>query len=232
MNNATFKTRLALNAGNLPSSHPMFPYLQNYINDGIREMITRASARFPNFQLFSELRDIEWIDVTIVDQDYLVLPSDGFAIQRAFSLDSPTAPTIANAGWHLLTYLEPQEFDQLVKSTTSLAWPTLWTQREGRIYLNQTPRTSWTTYMKIDGVQDEPDMVNAGDVPRTNIRWHPAILDLASHLLLTDMGWPDAQRFLDAADEKIGNVGASVMGTRRLNTRRSIRMAGMPRRSY
>jgi hypothetical protein len=231
MNNATFKARLALNAGNLQPSDPRYANLQAYVSDGIRFTITRACAKFPNYELFPELRDIEWIDVTIADQDYLPLPSDHFAVQRAFSADQSTNPVIANESWRLLTYVEPQDFDQLVKGTTQLAWPTLYTLRENRIYFNQTPRTGWTTYVKIDGVEDEPDMVNPTDVPRTNIRWHPAILDSATHLLLTDMGWPDADRFIAAADEKIGDVVASSMGLRRANTRKTLRMSGMPRRS-
>lgn len=227
MNFGTIKTRLALNAGNLQSSHPQYAYLNNYANDGLRLMISRASAKFPNYQLFPEHKDVEWTDVTVADQNYLSLPSDHIAIQRAFSLDSSTAPNMSNAGWRLLSYVDPKAFDQLSKPTTDLQYPAVYTVREGRIYFHPTPRATKTTYVKIDGIEDEPDMSSSSDTPRTNIRWHPAWLDFASYLLLTDMGWDDdAKRFLAAGDEKIAIVGASMVGLRLANINKRIRIVG------
>lgn len=179
--------------------------------------------------MFPEHRDVEWYDVTIANQNYLSLPTDQIAAQRAYSLDSSTAPNLNNADWRELTYIEPREFDQLEKPTTQSAYPSSFTLREGRIYVHPTPRTSYTTYIKVDGIQDEPDMSASGDTPRTHARWHPAILDLATYMLLTDMGRDDADRFLKAADEKIAMVGGSLVGLRRATTQRVVRIAGAPR---
>lgn len=230
MNNQTLKARLLLNAGNLQSSHPQYTYAQNFINDGIRLMVTMASAKFPNLSLFPEYTDTEWTDVTVADQNYLAVPTDMFAPQRVFSSDSSTSPTLANTGWRLLVWLDPQAFDQLPKPTTQLAYPSLWTAREGRIYLHPTPRTTKTTYIKVDGIEDEPDMSGNTDTPRANVRWHPAILDCASHLIWNDLGdYERATQYFDAAEKKVGLVGAAMAGMRRAMVNKSITVAGMPR---
>ena len=230
MNFTTLKARVQLNAGNMQSTHPLATYVPNYVNDGTRMVIMRASMKFPNFELFPEHKDVEWTDVTVADQDYLTLPTDQIAIRSCFSSDSSTAPNLNNTGWRLLTYMEPEAFDQLGRPTTQIAYPTNWTLRENRVYLYPTPRATKTAYVKLDGIQDEPDMSAGTDTPRTHIRWHPAILDFASHLLLNDMGWvEDAKRFKDSADDKINTIGGSMMGLRRANVKRAVRISGAPR---
>ncbi len=230
MNFGTFKTRLALNAGNLPTTHPFYTYLGAIVNDSLRGFILRASAKYPNFQLFAEHKDIEWTDVTVADQMYLTQPTDQIVPQRVYSLDSSTAPTMANSQWRLVGYIEPEGFDQLNKSTTNLAYPTQWMAREGRIYLYPTPRTTKTTYIKVDGIQDEPDMSIATDTPRTNVRWHPAILDYASSVLCTQLGWDDdAQRFLKSCDDKLVTVGGAMVDLRRGLLKKTVQIKGAPR---
>ena len=230
MNFGTVKTRMLLAGGNLQSGHPVYTYANNLVNDGLRFMIMRASQKYPNFQLFPEHVDTEWTDVTVADQNYLALPSDSIAIQRVFSLDSSSAPNLNNANWRVVSFIEPQAFDQLTKPTTQQNYPFQYTIREKRIYLWPTPRTGYTTYVKIDGIQDEPDMSSSSDTPRTDARWHPAWLDCASHLLCNDLGYADdATRFLASADLKIEAIGASMIGLRRANIKQNVRVIGTPK---
>lgn len=227
---ATFKTRLALIANNMPSSDPHYSYLGAHVNAAVKLLPLRASTRFPNYQLFPEHKDIEWTDITIVDQNYLALPTDQIAVQRAYSLDSSTSPNLNNSDWRELAYVTPREFDQYEKPTTQTGYPSVFTLREGRIYVHPTPRTDWTTYLKIDGIQDEPDMSADGDSPRTHSRWTPAILKLSAYFLFDDLRMhEEAERNLKAADEQIGTIGASLIGLRNGNLHRVMRVAGTPR---
>ncbi len=230
MNFGNFKTRGAKNAGNMQTTHPYYTDIGDIVNASLRLFIMRASAKFPNHQLFPELKDIEWTDVTVANQMYLTQPTDQLIPQRVYSFDSATAPTMANAQWRLLGFIEPEGYDQLSKSTTDLAYPSQWTSREGRIYLHPVPRTTKTTYIKVDGIQDEPDMSIATDTPRTNVRWHPAILDYASSMLLTNLGWDDdAARFLKSCDDKLVTVGGAMIDLRRSLLKKTIRITGAPR---
>jgi hypothetical protein len=226
------KTRLALVANNMQTSDPFYAYLDDHINQALRLLPLRASRLFPNYSLFPEHKDIEWTDVTVVDTNYLALPSDQIVIQRAYSLDSSSAPNLNNADWRELTWVSPKEFDQYEKPTTQEAYPSVFTLREGRIYFHPTPRTGYTTYVKIDGIQDEPELSADGDTPRMHSRWHPAILQLAAYFLFDDMGWAEqADRKLKAADEQISTIAASLVGLRHANTHRVMRVAGTPRGS-
>ena len=230
MNNTTIQARVALNAGNMPTVHPLYTYIQQYVNDGIRLMVAQSSVRFPNFDMFPEYKDVEWTDITIADQAYLLLPNDQLIPQRVFSSDSSTAPNLNNTAWRVVIPATPQEYDQWNKDTTNIAWPSNYMVREGRLYLWPTPRTGKTTYIKIDGVQDEPDMSAPGSSPRCAARWHPAIIDFASHLICNDLGWDaEAQKFFQAGDAKVQLFGASFVGGRRANIRRAIRIKGAPR---
>jgi len=230
MNLGTFTARLALNVGNIRSTDPWYPYLDQYANDALRLMLLRASEKFPNFQLFPEHKDVEWIDITVADQAYLTLPSDAFTIMRVFSADSAAVPNTNDTNWRVVTWIDPKGIDQQTKPTTQLDYPSNYTQREGRVYLYPTPRATKTTYVKIDGIQDEVNMSSPTDTPRTHERWHPAWLDYGCFMLANDRGMTeDAQRFLGACDAKIKDIGTSLMGMRRANTRRTIRVAGMPR---
>lgn len=231
MNFSTLKTRLLLNAGNMQSTHPLASYAGQYVNDGNRFMVARASRNYPNYQLFPEHSDYYWTpSVTVADTNTVALPSDSLVVQRVYSADSSTLPNLNNQQWRLLSYSDPEDFDQMSRPTTMTSYPVLWTQRKGNIELWPTPRTGKTTYIKMDGIDDEPDMTNATDVPRVNARWHPAIIDCASHLICNDMGWvEDAQRFLDAADQKIAMVGASLVGLRAANFKRCAYVSGAPR---
>lgn len=231
MNYSILKTRLALNAGNMASTHPYYSFVGNYINDSVRLFIMRASAKWPNFQLFPEHKDVEWTSTSTTTQDVatLAIPSDSIVPQRVFSLDSSTAPNLNNSNWRLLSYLEPEAYDQLNKSTANIAYPSNWTVREGSIYFYPTPRATKLTYVKVDGIEDEPDMVNGTDAPRTNVRWHPAILDFATYLLLRDIGWDeDAQSALAACDDKIATVGGAMADLRRANLKKAITIKGAP----
>lgn len=232
MNLSTFKTRLLLNAKNLKSSHPFVSNTNggaDYINAGQKFFILRAAQRYPNYELFPEHKDTEWVDVTIADQNYMTLPSDGVVWYRFFSADSSSNPNLSNTNWREVGYIEPRAFDLLAKPTTDLSFPFQWTLREGRVYMNPTPRTNKTTYVKLDGIQDEVDLVNATDTPRTNVRWHEAILACGSYLLLTDLGWhDDAAKQLEKADQII-QTAPSLMGLRRQNMRRTMKVQGAPR---
>lgn len=227
MNFLQFKTLVALNADNLKTSHPRYSLLGDYVNDGVRMFIMRASLKFPNLQIFPEHKDIEWDDVTVANQRYLPLPSDQFAIQRVFSADSASV-AFADATWRPLSYISPKGIDQLPKSTTNVQYPTLYTQREGNIEFFPIPRTGKTTRIKIDGIGDEPIMTADLDVPRTHFRWHRAIACEASALLLNDMGMPDdAKRHLDEVDQILSTVGATILGMRRVQIHRKVHVRGI-----
>lgn len=229
---STFKTRLRYNCGNIPTTHELVTGTNgggDFINEALRYMLLRASQRYPNFELFPEHKDVEWTDITIIDQNYLALPNDQIAIQRVSVLESATVPNLNNSDWRPLSYIEPVAFDQLEKPTTTLQYPALFTLREGRVYVHPTPRTTKTTYIKLDGIQDEVDLTAAGDSPRTHSRWHPAILDIATHLMKNALNHSDADQWLDKADEKIMTIGASMVGLRKAQYKRSINIAGAPR---
>lgn len=229
MNLGTYKARLALNCGNLRSTDPWYPYLAQYASDALRLMPIRASEKFPNYQLFPEYKDIEWEDVTVADAQYLLLPSDSLAIQRVFSLDSATPPNLNNANWRLVTFIDPKNYDQQTKATTQIAYPGNWTQREGRLYLLPTPRASKTTYVKIDGIQEEVSLTDDSQVPRMHERRHPAWLDYGCFLLASDRDMVDmAQKYLGDCDAKIKEAVGAIVGLRKAQVRRTIRIAGMP----
>lgn len=227
MNFLQFKTLLALNADNMKSSHPRYAYLGDYVNDGLRMFIMRASLKFPNFQVFPEHKDIEWDDVTVANQRYLALPSDQFAIQRVFSADSASVAFV-DATWRPLSYISPKGLDQLTKSTTNVQYPTLYTQREGNVEFYPIPRATKTTRIKIDGIGDEPIMTADLDVPRTHLRWHRAIAAESSALLFNDMDMPDdAKRHLDEVDQILSSTGTTIMGMRRTQIHRGVKVRGM-----
>lgn len=233
MNYGTFKSRLLLACGHMKATHPLAAVTNgggDFVNAGVKFMILRASQKYPNFELFPEHKDVEWTDITIVDQNYLILPNDAMAVQRAFSLDSATSPNLNNTNWRELSYTEPRAFDLLSKTTSTVQYPAQWTIREGRIYFNPTPRTTKTTYVKIDGIQDEPDMSSSTDSPRMHARWHSAILHASTYLMMSDLGWhDDAAKHLALADEEITSVAVPLIGMKRQNIRRQVRVGGAPK---
>ena len=230
MNFQTMKTVVALNCNNLQSSDPVYTYLGQNVNDGVRMMVARALRAFPNYQLFPEHKDYYWTPVvTVADTNTVALNSDTFAVQRVYSADASSSPNLNNTQWRILTFMDAEDFDQLARPTTQTGYPICWTIRKSNIELWPTPRTGYTTYIKMDGVDDEPDMSANGDTPRVNARWHPAILDCATYLTANMLNQPEeAKRWLTSADDKILSTGAAIVGLRNANFKRVAHVTGAP----
>lgn len=235
----TFKARLALNCGNLPSSHPLYTYLGAITNDAIRFMAARAMSKYPNSQLFPEYRDIDDISVVTTNgANAYTIPTQFLVVERVFSADSSSAPTDANTNWRPVWYMDPNAFDQLNKPTTQLQYPANYTFKanvttgnnsftDAKLYVWPTPRTGNLTYLKLSGIAGENDLVDATDVPYAHARWHPAILDYASHLMWNDLGSPDdAARYLASGDMKLQTAADGLIGMRRYQLKKRVRVAG------
>lgn len=202
----TMRTRVALNLGNMQSSHPFYTYIGSYVNDALNGLPLRAvnmGAR--NYELFPELQE-KWTVLTTQDQAWVDIPTTTpcLAPQMVYSFDSSTAPNLSTSDRKPVVWVSQNDYELMPKSTTITGYPRLYTAESTKLYLHPTPRSGYTTYLLIKGVKAEAELSADGDLPVVDKRWHSAIVDYACALLAADMGWAeDSARFLASCDQKI-----------------------------
>lgn len=224
----TCKTRAALNCGNMQSSDPFYTYLGDYVNAALNAMVLRSLTKARvNLNLFPELRT-DWTEITIVDQNYLALPSNLLVVDSVLSFDSSTAPTMATSAQTPMTYLSWRDFQNLPKETTVTGYPRIWTRYNNRLYIWPTPRTGYTSYIHLLGLKKEPELSGATDSPAIPELWHDAWLYMACYKICVDKGWgEDATRFLVACDTEI-TQSIDLVGLDNAQKHGRIRIEGDP----
>lgn len=203
---------MALNLGNMQSTHPYYSSIGAYVNDALNKIPLHAITAAKNLELFPELAT-KWTTSTVVDQAWLDLPNDSLAVQVVYSFDSSTAPDLSSVNRQPVSYVSPGDYELLPKASTNTGYPRLYSQQGNRLLLSPTPRTGYLTYLLVSGIQQEPELSADGDTPVMDKRWHSAIADYACYLLATDLGWDDAGRFLASCDQKIA-TSVSMAGLR------------------
>lgn len=202
----TFKTRLALNIGNMQSSDPSYAYLGAFVNTATNQVILRATSKYKSLALFPEL-ETYWTDVTALGVNNLDVPSDCLIVHEFRSFDDPDNPNLNTDRTFPVDWRDFSTFQTLDKASTVEGYPRTWTKRGNKIFIHPTPSANYLSYVMLVGVMKEPAMTAATDAPRCADIWHEAILDYASYLAAKARGWDSRMAiFLAACDQNISNV--------------------------
>lgn len=227
---ATMQTRVKLNLGNMQSTHPLVTYVPDWVNEALNRVILLAASKDRRAaNIFPELQNRTWTDVTVNAQDYLTIPAgvlvlDGLTCTRL----TTTYNSATQTEYPIVEQPDPQIFNQLTK--TSTGWPVQWKREGGKVKLWPTPSSSPTNYLTqviFYGLMREADLTGSA-TPVMDALWHPAIIDYASYLGATALGWDDdAQKWLTAAEQKV-TMTLNLVGLERQKNDSRITIAGMP----
>ena len=224
------KLRVARNLTNLQSSHPIYSNdLQGFINEASNRVVLMAMAKDRRgFNLFPELRNVQFEDITVNNQDYLAIPANMLVLD-SISITKNSAAYASASQTEYPVYEEPdvQLFNQMNKAQTG--YPTRWTRKGARVYFWPTPTTAYVTRVVFRGTRREADLSADGDTLTMDYIWHPAVVDYASYLGAQALGWKDdADRWLEACQRKVTET-ANLVGLERMKNESSIEIAGTPR---
>lgn len=222
----TMKTRVALACGNMPSSDPWYTYLGDHVNEAANAIVLLSvQADRRNINLFPELRNRRWTDITVNNQGYLLKPTDALIIDSVTSTHLTTAYN-ASTDKEYPVVEEPDQFRFGLFDKTSQNWPQIWCEASTSILLWPTPVTAYLTYVVLRGIRKETALTAASDTFQMNEVFHPVVIDYATYLMMRRMGWHDeAEKFLSACQDRLTNT-ANVLGLQNKRNRTRIRIAG------
>jgi len=205
---STMKTRVALNCGNLPSTHPVYTYLGDFVNDAANAVIlftVRADRK--NVNLFPELKR-RWSDVTVNNQGYLDKPTnllilDSVSITRSTTTYDPSRHT----EYPVFEEVDQARFGQFNKATTTVGWPTRWCEAASQILLWPTPTTAYLTQTVVRGIKREVALTSADGVFTMSDIWHPIVIAYATHLAMLALERYDgAEAWLNTTEKRIAKT--------------------------
>lgn len=232
------KARVALNCDNLQTTDPVYTNsssLGDYINEAANRVILLAAIdpttrkRRGNFSMFPELRDRRWVDVTVNDQGYLLMPTNCLVPDTLTCTRLTTSYDQSRTVEYPLSEIDIDSFKFLDKSTSTVGWPTTWCRSATELLLHPTPTTAYLTKIVLRGIRAEQDLSGASDEFTMHYLWHPAVVDMATHLTMTALGWHDqAERWFASCERKIGETVSFLGSANRLNGF-CLEIAGAPR---
>lgn len=200
------KDRVALNLGNMSTTHPIYSEIAAGVNDAVRDLPKRVVAKsIRNIGLFPELvRRAK--AVTVAESAAIDLPTESMLFPiKMYSFNSGTDPDDRDRSWPM-KYVDPEVYEYLDKSSSVTGWPRIWTRIGSEAFIWPIPDATYKSYVRLHYIMKEVDMSADADTPTLDKQWHRAVTDLATGLVMVGMGDAKAQLFFAAADYKIGQT--------------------------
>lgn len=232
------QSRVALNCDNLATTDPVYTNstsLKDYINEAANRVILMATIdpatrrRRRNFEMFPELRDRRWAQVTVNNQGYLLIPENCLVPDSLMMTKKTAAYDQSRDTEYIIPEYDLETFRLLDKTTSNTGYPAGWCRSSTEILITPTPTTTYLTQVILRGIRAEQDLANASDTFVMHPLWHPAVVDMATSLTMTALGWHDqAKIWKDNCASKIGDTVSLLGASNRLN-RVHFDIAGAPR---
>jgi hypothetical protein len=223
------KTHVAANLNNLATSDPQYANLGSAINEAANAVLMTALARDRrNANNFPELRRRRWSDVTVNEQGYLDKPTNCLVIDSVKITKSTAAYNQSRSTEYPVT--EEQDWDRfalLSKASTTVGYPTIWTESGTQILLHPTPTTAFLTRVVVRGMREEDTLTTDGQSYQMDSRWHPVIELKATHLMALRMGLDGAKAWDDECDKRL-TMTLNLLGLGNRLNRTIVEVAGRP----
>jgi hypothetical protein len=224
---ATLKARVALNCNNLPTSDPHYTYLGDVVNQAANDIILMAVSKDRrNINLFRNLRDRRYYDITVNNQGYLSRPSTLLVVDSVTcTRDTDSYDPSRSTEYPVTEEPDQATFALLDKSTSTTGWPTIWTEAAEQILLWPTPVTAYLTQVVVRGIRKEAALSNDNDTFTMEDIWHPIVLMYATHLMKLELGDPDADNWLEKAEKRVTQT-VDILGLQNRRNRMRVQIAG------
>lgn len=230
------QTKVLANAGNIPATHPVWVRNdtgRDFINEaGNRVLLMAGASDRRNFNMFPEMRDWRWDQVTVAgtvayDLPINLLVPDTLQITRV-----QTAYNGATDTEYIVTERPIDQFMQLNRAATNTGWPNIWTRAATQLLISPAPvstPTDYRTRMILYGIKQNAALSGATNRWEMNPLWHPAGVDYATYLLLNSLAGrkDDAAAYLAACKEKITET-VNLLGNASRKDRGRIKIAMAP----
>lgn len=223
--------RVIRNCDNLPSQHPHYTSIPQYINEGKNELIRIGLPYGRKFlDLMPRLHNWRWYDATINAQAYLALPSSMLVLESMGYTKVTTAFSTATS----TTYPSYEENSAAIWGMFDRAargWPTRWRRAGSRIEMYPPPSSTpvdYRTNIVVMGIRREDDLTASSDILRMEPDLQNLVVELGTAITMERMGWESAAGRRDKVVTKLAemcNISAMENNKNIVNTR----TAGVPR---
>lgn len=217
---------------NLPTQHPHYSLIPNYINQAKDELLTLgASINRSVLDQLQRLRNWRWSDVTIAGQNWLPLPErmlwlEAMAYTKSIAAYDPSTTVLYPAnpippGASANFGLYPR---------TSTGYPVLFHRAGSRLEMWPTPSSSPTDYrttVVVYGTRMDKDLSAATDTLLMSPRLQLLVIDLSVAIAMEKMGWDEGSEKRIAVESKLSRL-LSPGTEERATTRVRTRIAGTP----
>ncbi len=221
------KTKLILQCNTLQSNDPHYTFVGDTVNEAANGLIMLSvSIDRQNINLFPELRNHRFTDLTVAEQGYISKPAgmlvmDSLTYTKVITNYNPSRDT---------EYPTSEENDQynfglLDKTSTNANWPQTWFDAATSILINPTPTTAFVTTVVMRGIRKEVPLVLDTDTFQMGTYWHPVIVDYGEYLMKSRMGLDDAEKVLARVKDRIGST-IDPLGLANRKNRKVVRIAG------
>lgn len=224
---SVMQTKLALQCNELQVNDPWYSYLGDAINEAGNGLILfSVSMSRQNMNLWPELRNRRWYDLTVNNQGYITKP-DTMLVADALTCTRLTTAYDPSRHTEYPMREEPDQanFGLFSKDTTTVGWPTIWQDAVTQILVWPTPTTTYLTQVVMRGIRRESVLAGATDTFQMNAYWHPVVVDYATYLMKHRMGHDDADKWLGGVKERIGST-VDPLGLASRKNRTRVRIAG------
>jgi hypothetical protein len=221
---------------NLPSQHPHYSSIPNYLNEAKDQILTLGLAYGRQvLDQIPRLRNNRWSTLTVNGQNYVTLPDDilyveSMAYTKLTSAYDPTTQTLYPS--NEIAAGNAQNFGILPRTpTTGLGWPTMWRRAGHNLELWPTPVStpiSYLTTIVIMGTRLDNDLSAPSDTLLMSPRMQLFVIDLAVAIAMEKMGWEEAAAKRGAVEALLGRlIGPAAKERMKVQVR--TRIAGTPR---
>lgn len=224
----TMRTRVALNAGNLQSNDPHYAYVDENVNDAANQIVLMAISKDKaNVNCFPELQRRRWHDVTVNNQGYLNKPTNLLVLDSVSMTKTTTSyDPSRHTEYPIIEEPDQSVFGTFSKASTTVGYPTRWCEASESILLWPTPTTAYLTRVVVRGIREEATLSADGDTLVMNPRWHPVVIEYATHLTWKQMGeHEEADKWLLATEKRMTQV-IDLYGLAKRKNRLQINIAG------
>ena len=207
INFGTMTDMVAARLGNMDAtSDPLFEaYLGAWVNEAGNAVVLRAldKSRY-KYGIFPELEDKWIVDSTTNDVSYVARPDDLIILTGMYSFDLASGAT-ENSPRHLMTKIENDRKYEMM-SKTQEGWPRQYRRYGNRVYIYPLPATGYLSQTLMLGLAKENTLSADGDTFVTEGIWHPAVVDYATFVGASWLGWfEEASAAVAMCDQKLEN---------------------------
>jgi hypothetical protein len=209
----------------MQSSDPWYTHIGSHISEAANAVILLAIAKDRrNVNLFPELRNIRWTDITVNNQGYLTKPSNLLVLDSVTCTRSSSAYDASTQTEYPVVEVNDQAAFGLL-SKTATGYPTMFNDAASSLLLWPTPTTAYLTRVVVRGIKKETALTADADTFDMNEIFHPVVMDYATYLTAERAGWDTAEKFREAAERRLTQTIDLLGLSKRRNSNR-IEIAG------